>query len=339
MKPKLLIICPLLVLSALLSTVRAQTNADNPKLLAELVDLSRKIYEAGLAGDRAFLDRHIAPDFAEADDSGEFRNTYQSVLYGVSSGEKFTHEITEAHVRERGDVAVLSYRWVFRFQREEEEGIQKYVHVLGVTDVFHRQGGVWQLFATHRDFSGEDFPATVGRAQKPTGDRLEKITKFLSGGEKVAFTGEFVPIPVEIVRKLEHSLFLHHFYIVRMRRSFDISSKNENWLVAVDARSNEVVGTLVDYAIDDPPVSFKRILTGYPVSDLTSALKRVKILGDLILSLWPDDVRSFCGRVGAVRFDKVISAELIYDDIPSYLLHVEINKDRFGPLSITRLIK
>src|SRR5689334_589635 len=111
MKPKILIIFLLLVLSALLSPVRAQTNADNPKLLAELVDLSRKIYEAGLAGDQAFLNRHIAPDFAEANDWGEFRNTYQSVLYDAGSGEKFTREITEAHVRERGDVAVLSYRW------------------------------------------------------------------------------------------------------------------------------------------------------------------------------------------------------------------------------------
>src|SRR5689334_3532700 len=98
MKLKLLIIPLSLILSTFLSPARAQSDADNPKLLAELVDLSRRIYEAGLAGDQAFLDRHIAPDFAEADDWGEFRNTYRSVLYGDSDVKTF--EIKEAYVRE-----------------------------------------------------------------------------------------------------------------------------------------------------------------------------------------------------------------------------------------------
>src|SRR6185295_18619198 len=104
-----------------------------------------------------------------------------------------------AHVRQRGDVAVLSYRWTFHYVNERR---QPFVRLLGVTDVYHRRNGVWQLFSTHRDFSATDFPAAPCQAQKPIGDRLEKIRKFLTSSDamraaKATFTGEFVRIPDE----------------------------------------------------------------------------------------------------------------------------------------------
>src|SRR5256885_16047311 len=106
MKRKLLVILLLPLLAMFLSTARGQANDEDPKLLAELVELTRKIYAAGLAGDQEFLSKHVACDFAEIDDWGEFRNSYRSVLYDVRSGEEFTQEIAEAHVRQRTDVAV-----------------------------------------------------------------------------------------------------------------------------------------------------------------------------------------------------------------------------------------
>lgn len=336
MKPKSLIVLTLLILSVFVSTARGQANGENQKLLAELTELSRKIYEAGLSGNQEFLDKHVAQDFMADDDWGDFLNTYQSVLYGAGEIGKTRREITEAHVRQRGDVAVLSYRWVFNYV---DEG-HAFVHILGVTDVYHHRNGVWQLFSTHRDFSATDFPAAPCQAQMPIGDRLEKITKFLTSSEmraaKMTFTGEFVRIPDELLKKLKSWVFLHNFYIVRMERSLDISSMDVNLLVAVDPSNNEVVDYLWDSEVNNPHESFRDILKGEPASsEMKFNFLTVKAFGDLLLALEPDDDRSLGNRVGSVYSNgKTISAELIYETTPSVVLQVELNKDKFGRFSI-----
>jgi hypothetical protein len=337
MKPKSLIILTLLILSVFVSTARGQANREDQKLLAELTELSRKIYEAGLSGNQEFLDKHVAQDFMADDDRGDFLNTYQSVVYGAGEIRKMRREITEAHVRQRGDVAVLSYRWVFNSLHEGHP----FVHILGVTDVYHRRDGIWQLFSTHRDFSASDFPAAPCEAQKPIGDRLEKITKFLTSSDamraaKATFRGVFVQIPDQLLKKLERKFFLHSFYIVRMERSLDISSMDANLLIAVDPRNNEVVDYLWDFEVNNPHESFRDILRGQSVSsEMEFNFQNVKVLGDLLLALKHEVHRSIGNRVGSIYSDgKVISAELIYETTPSVLLQVELNKDKFGRFSI-----
>jgi Domain of unknown function (DUF4440) len=317
----------------------AQTPDENKKLMAELAELSQKIYEAGLSGDQKFLCKHIADDFSENDDSGDFRGEYRSVLYDVTSVEKFSHDVVDARIQRRGDVAVLSYRWVISFDREG----QKIIRQLGVTDVYHQRDGVWQLLSTHRDFAGRDFPAVSGKAQRPTGDRLEKIVAFLARGKEVGlakatFTGEFVPIPAPLVKKLETWLFLHHFYVVRMKRSFDISSTMSNLLVVVDELSNEVAGWVWDFSIDDMHGTFNNILAMYPPEgeEKYQAL-RVKAIGDLLLSLDEENERSVGKRVGSIVWNsRGVSADLIYDYGPAYTLSVDVSQGRFGKLSLIR---
>jgi hypothetical protein len=102
MKKESWIIPALLILSAFVATAHGQANAENQKLLAELLELSRKIYEAGYARNQEFLDKHIAPDFMLNDDWGDFLNTYQSVYMAQARSENEARDHRSTRPAARG---------------------------------------------------------------------------------------------------------------------------------------------------------------------------------------------------------------------------------------------
>lgn len=187
----------------------------------------------------------------------------------------------------------------------------------------------------------------------------DKILAFLKPeGEmskyKAKFTGEVIPIPEHLKETLKW-LYLHHFTIVRMKRSLGISYQSLELIIVTDAKSGEVVSYLWQLGAADVPESFKQLLKRYPketgsigTENLREMFVIVKALGDLLVYPERPNDRGIGGRVGSLFAEQKgkqikITAELIRGYIPYRHLVLEIEetelKDReleftYGSLSI-----
>src|SRR5262249_19143301 len=88
-------------------------------------------------------------------------------------------------------------------------------------------------------------------AQTPQQTSREKVTRYIAGlaereikryGVGKAFTGEFKPLPTEMESQLLRAFPKHRFLLAIMYVFIDLKIYNAVLLIAVDARSDKVVG-------------------------------------------------------------------------------------------------
>lgn len=122
-----------------------------------LLKITSEIYDAGIAGKRAILDKYLSDTFLETDAVGELHDKDWNLKNFLGTGISFTYKIEEPQIREYDRVAVLYYVWVVEqgYTRPATEPGKTGVVVktrgrLRVTDTFIKSDVGWQLISSHR---------------------------------------------------------------------------------------------------------------------------------------------------------------------------------------------
>jgi len=122
-----------------------------------LLKIASEIYDAGIGGKRAIIDKYLSDTFLETDAVGELRDKDWNLKNFLGTGVSFTYKFEEPQIREYDRVAVLYYLWVVE-QGDERLATEpgkagvgvKTRSRLRVTDTFIKTSGGWQLISSHR---------------------------------------------------------------------------------------------------------------------------------------------------------------------------------------------
>lgn len=156
-----LIIAVLLLIAPLALTSFAQNNVvgDHSKngTRESLVKITSEIYDAGISGNKAVLEKYLSDKFLETDAMGELHDKEWNLTNFLGPGISLTYKIEEPQIREYDDVAVLYYVWAVeqKYAKPSTEPNGKAEVVtsrsrLRVTDTFIKTNGGWQLISSHR---------------------------------------------------------------------------------------------------------------------------------------------------------------------------------------------
>jgi len=113
----------------------------------DLIELQQTLAEAWLAGDRATVERIIAPEWTSTGPDGSItdRSTVLTQVFETAAHKIRVLEVGNVKARVFGEAAVVTGR---THGVGEYEG-SRYDVVIRFTDTFVRHQGIWQAVASH----------------------------------------------------------------------------------------------------------------------------------------------------------------------------------------------